>query len=305
MTTSRFLNDGTLSAPRLALYLNLSTLHDLRHDSIWFSDAGLPLEQRLVADGFEGIQLISDEPYRAETPLSFCGLNRVNTPQEADAIVRRHVDRGDLCLTLHAGWGIEDDAEVFRLVEAILEASGKHQLPVFLETHRATITQDLWRTIQIAKRFPDLRFNGDFSHYYCGQELVYGDWNAKLHFMQPIFDRIGFLHGRIASPGCMQVPIDTDLSARPSQAHGETNYLAHFRQLWTLAMKGFLASAVAGDVLIFAPELLSGYNYYARLFPDASGQYVEESDRYSQAQLYAELARHCFTDAQQSATRSA
>jgi hypothetical protein len=303
MASSRFLNDGSTAAPRLAVYLNLGTLYDLRSDSFWFAGAGQSLEEHLLADGFEGVQLISDEAYHAETPLPCCGLNRVNTPAEADGIVRQHAERGDLCLTLHAGWGMEDDDQVGRLVEAVLSASERHQLPVFLETHRATITQDVWRTVQIVKRFPEVRFNGDFSHYYCGQELVYGDWNAKLAFMQPIFDRVGFLHGRIASPGCMQVPIDTDLSAKPAQAHGETDYLAHFKELWTSAMKGFLAQAEAGDVLIFAPELLSGNNYYARLFPDASGCNVEETDRYSQALLYAELARGCFIKAQQSGSK--
>jgi hypothetical protein len=302
MARSRLLNDGSAAAPRLAVYLNLGTLDDLRSDSVWFAGPERNLERRLLADGFEGIQWIADAPYQAKQPLPCCGLDRVNSATEADATVQRHAERGDLCLTLHAGWGIEDDDEVFCLVEAILEASEKHGLPVFLETHRATITQDLWRTVKIAERFPDIRFNGDFSHYYCGQELVYGDWQAKLNFMQPIFDRIGFLHGRIASPGCMQVPIGPDLTAKPPQAHGHTNYLAHFQELWTSAMKGFLARAIAGDILIFAPELLSGQNYYARLFPDASGRNVEESDRYSQALLYAALARSCFKDAQQSAS---
>jgi hypothetical protein len=34
--------------------------------------------------------------------------------------VARHLACGDQCLTVHAGWGIEDYAEVFRLVEFIL-----------------------------------------------------------------------------------------------------------------------------------------------------------------------------------------
>ena len=48
---------------------------------------------------------------------------------------------------------------------------------------------------------------------------------------------------------------------------------------------------------IIAPELLAGTYYYARLFPDASGRLVEESDRYAQALLYQQLARDCFTEA--------
>lgn len=62
--------------------------------------------------------------------------------------------------------------EVAALVDAILAASSRHNLPIFLETHRATITQDIWRTVQITKRFPEVWFNGDFSHYHCGQEMV-------------------------------------------------------------------------------------------------------------------------------------
>jgi hypothetical protein len=95
----------------------------------------------------------------------------------------------------------------------------------------------------------------------------------------------------------MQVPIGADLASRPLQAHGVINYLDHFKELWTRAMLGFLRTAVHGDVLIFAPELLSGAHYYARLFPNASGQLEEESDRYAQALLYLDLARMCFADA--------
>jgi hypothetical protein len=75
------------------------------------------------------------------------------------------------------------------------------------------------------------------------------------------------------------------------------DYLADFRALWTHAMGGFLRSAGPGDVLIFAPELLAGTYYYARLFPSPSGELVEESDRYAQALLYRGLARSCFASA--------
>jgi hypothetical protein len=95
----------------------------------------------------------------------------------------------------------------------------------------------------------------------------------------------------------MQVPIGDDIESRPPQAHGAIDYLAHFRELWTRAMFGFLQNAGSGDVLIFAPELLSGMYYYARLFPNQSGRMVEESDRYTQALLLKRLAVACFTEA--------
>lgn len=300
---SRLLNDGTSDPPKLKIFMNLGNLVDLRRDSLWPGLKGKERDERLLNDGFEGIQITAEGAEAASGLLPFCGLDRINTPAEADAVAARHAARGDLCITVHAGWGTEDEDEVLRIVEAILAASERHRLPIFIETHRATITQDMWRTVQLVKRIPEIRFNADFSHYYCGQEMVYGDWSEKLEFLEPVFARVGFLHGRIASSGCMQVPIDSDLRARPAQAHGVADYLDHFRQLWSRAMRGFLSSAQKGDVLIFAPELLAGTYYYARKFPDSTGRLVEESDRYAQALLYRDLARACFAEAEQSARK--
>ncbi|MGC4031402.1 MAG: hypothetical protein QM754_06630 [Tepidisphaeraceae bacterium] len=289
------LNDGTQAHAALRVYLNLANLINLRDDSAGPAIDAADRDRRLAADGFEGVQLADNTPPIAGSSLPYCGLDRVNLPAEADAIAARHAARGDECLTVHVGWGTEDDDEVDRLVEAVLTAAGKHRLPTFIETHRATITQDLWRTVRITRKFPEVRFNADFSHYYCGQEMVYGDWDAKMQFMAPIFERTGFMHGRIASPGCMQVPVDPRENGRPLQAHGAADYLAHFKDLWTRAMAGFCRNAGPGDVLIFAPELLSAY--YARQFPDAHGKLREESDRYAEAIAYARIAHDCFAAA--------
>ena len=297
---AHYINDGSSDAPKLRIFLNLDTLLGLSPESLWPGLEGEAMLDRLKADGFQGVQV----PGINRIPgLPHCGLGRVNTPAEALPLARRHADLGDLCLTLHVGWGIEDDDEVFRLVEAILQASGTTRLPIFIETHRATITQDMWRTVQIVKRFPEVLFNGDFSHYYCGQEMVYGgeDYMSgvpiKMEFMAPVFDRIGFMHGRIASPGSMQMPIN-DTASRPAAATGVADYLADFRAMWTRAMRGFLAKAGPGDILVFAPEILAPTYYYARVFRDQSGRFVEESDRYEQALLYRQVALECFQAAQ-------
>ena len=295
MKRPRYLNDGSVDAPKLRVFLNLDNLVDLRRDSIWTGVAKEELLEQLAADGFEGVQLTDDGP-PPPGALAYCGLGRINQPGEAVPIAQRHAGRGDQCLTVHVGWGIEDDKEVFCLVEAILSASERTGLPIFIETHRATITQDMWRTVQITKKFPEVLFNGDFSHYYCGQEMVYGGMEMKMEFMAPIFDRIGFMHGRIASPGHMQVPIDKT-NSRPAAAVGVVDYFADFRTIWARAMRGFRNHAGPGDVLVFAPELLGGAHYYARLFPGSDGMVAEESDRYAQALLYAKIARCLFEDA--------
>jgi hypothetical protein len=287
----RYLNDGTREQPRLKVYLNLDNLHDLPAESSWPGLEGDEALHKLKEDGFEGVQVTDLSP-RSDI-LPYCGLDRINSPSEVEDTFLRHKDLGDSCITLHLAWGIEDDAEVDALMDAVLHASERHNLPAFVETHRATVTQDMWRTVQLLQRHPDLLINADFSHYYCGQEMVYGDFKQKLDFLQPIFDRTGFMHGRIAAPGFMQAPVDT-LNDTPHLAVGR-DYLADFREMWTLAMRGFKTCAGAGDLLIFAPELLASHIYYARVFPDARGSLREETDRYAQARLYAQIARDCFS----------
>ena len=111
------------------------------------------------------------------------------------------------CLTLHVGWGYEDEDEATQLIEAVLDASARYSVPLYVETHRATLFQDIWRTVQFVRRFPQLQFNGDFSHWYTGLEMVYGGFENKLACIQPVIERIRFLHGRIGNPGCMQVDV--------------------------------------------------------------------------------------------------
>ncbi len=281
---------------KLRFFLNLETLDRLPETSIWPGLQGAEREARLLADGFEGVQQSGPEPIPAGSRLHWCGSGRISVPADADPLAALHKDVGHECLTVHAGWGIEDDHEVDRIVEAILRASDRHHIPIYIETHRSTLAQDMWRTVHITKRFPEIRFNGDFSHFYTGQEMKYGDFDAKLDFLQPVFDRVRFMHGRIGNPCCMQVPVGDGMS-RPAQATGEVDYLAQFRQLWTRAFAGFLRNAAPEERLIFCPEILSETHYYARVFPDSANRLTEESDRYAEALVYNRIAGECFAQA--------
>ncbi|HEX9201500.1 MAG TPA: hypothetical protein VF865_18225, partial [Acidobacteriaceae bacterium] len=186
--------------------------------------------------------------------------------------------------TLHVGWGMESDDDGARLIEAVLDASARYHVPLYVETHRATLFQDMQRTVQFVERFPELRFNGDFSHWYTGSEMVYGGFENKLAFIQPVIERVRFLHGRIGNPGCMQVAIAPDDPAP---------YVAHFRTLWTRCFAAYLRdSAPPQPFITFTPELLAPGIFYARTFQGA-----EESDRWEQSLLLATIARECFAEA--------
>lgn len=247
----------------------LCGIRDAGYDGVQFTE---PLSRALV-----------DEACGLE--LGICGSGRVNEPEDAGRLAKEARDAGLECLTLHVGWGIEDDHSADQLIVAVLEASTRYAIPLYVETHRATIFQDMWRTVQFVHRFPSLRFNGDFSHWYTGAEMVYGGFARKLEFIQPVLERVRFLHGRIGNPGCMQVDI----------ANGEVDgqpYVEHFRAMWTAVFVGFLTDADAPECICFAPELLASNIYYARTFAEK-----EESDRWQQAFVLTKIARECFADA--------
>ena len=288
----RNLNDGSNLPPRLKVYLHMRTLEDLPDFSIWPRLEGEAALAFLKAAGFDGIQ--DGDPMQCRRiRLGSAGCGRVDKPSDAELLVQQMKNLGHEAATVHVGTGFEDDPSTDALVDAVLLASDRHSFPIYIETHRATITQDIWRTIQLVKRIPAIRFNGDFSHYYTGHELTYGDFHAKLQFMQPIFDRVCFLHGRIGNSGCMQVDVGDGKSSVP-QAFGRHDFVAHFRSMWTRAMCGFLTSAAPGDYLVFAPEILSPRNYYARQFLLPDGTVRQESDRYAQSVVLAAIARECF-----------
>lgn len=281
--------ENTSHPPRLRIDINYSNAFGLPAYSTGPEGEPREILQAVRQAGFEGIQTGLHVDLCREIGLRVTGGGRIDSPEDAQARAIEARERGYDCVTVHIGRGIEGDAQVDTLVTAMIRASEQYDIPIYLETHRATITQDIWRTVQLVKRIPDVRFNGDFSHYYTGLEMTYGDIEAKWQFMQPIFDRVRFIHARIGNSGCMQVDIG-DGSKRP--------YVEHFKEMWTRSFMGFLKSAKPGDVICFTPELL-GPPGYAREFPNAVGAVLEEGDRWQQALVYARIARKCWDQAVQ------
>ena len=192
----------------LRTYLNLFTLAGLPEDSTGPRDLGDPraLFETLVAAGYEGVQgyeieiagvPAADPKLCGELGLGCATAGLVHRPGTIDRDAQRWADSGFEAATIHVGNGLEDDDTAHALLDEVVAASDRHSFPLYIETHRATLTQDTWRTVQLTKAHPEIRFNGDFSHWYTGLEMTYGDFDAKLRFLAPVFERTRFLHGRI------------------------------------------------------------------------------------------------------------
>jgi len=285
----------TGTTPSLRLDLNLGTTWLLPG---WSSgprgDEQTVLEAARAA-GYRGVQ--GADPRRCRdlglVPTTF---DVRQAPGGLTERARGWADLGYACSTLLLGTGLETDDAAARLVEEVLEASTAAGIPIYVETHRATVTQDVWRTLQLVRRFPELRFNGDFSHWYTGHDLPSGGFEAKLQVLAPVLERVRYLHGRIGTTGCIQVDVG---DGRPA----DQPPIAHFREFWVRALAGFLASAHDDDVpapgseIGFAPELLPSVFGYARLFPGPDGELREESDRWAQALVLCRIAEECFETA--------
>jgi hypothetical protein len=285
------MNDGTANVPSMRIYMHADVLQTLPR----FSPGGArSWIDAVTSAGFEGIQFNDGTPedisYCRSSGLGVAEAGRVNQPQEADALARRCTVVGAECATVHLGWGFEDDAEACALIEALFEASIKYGIPLYPETHRATVFQDMWRTICSTGRFPELRFNADYSHWYTGQEMVYGGLEWKWERLTPVFERIGFMHGRIGDPGAIQVEI--------RGADDQRSFVKHFREMWTRTFSAFLHQAEPGDYLCFTPEVLPASIFYSRMKVDERNREVEAADRWEQSLILAEIAQECFAKAQ-------
>jgi hypothetical protein len=283
------MSENSMPVPsQLRFYLNLATLEDLPAWSKAPRGDTATVATALRSAGFHGVQAEDAREY-GRYGLGFATLGRANTIEEIRGVVTRWAAEGHQCGTLHIGWGFEEDSEVFALARAVVQSSRDEGIPIYIETHRATITQDPWRTLKLVEAVPEVRFNGDFSHWYTGSEMTYGDIGHKMDLISPVFERVRFLHARVGNSGAMQVPL-----ADPTMAEA----MEHFREMWTRSMVGFLNDTEPEDTLIFSPELLRSSINYARRFQSTDGSWQEDSDRWTDSLALLGEATACFQEAE-------
>lgn len=293
------LNDGQARPPRLRKDMAAVTFLEL---PAWSEGPGPAIDEiaaALRAADVEAVQARDPEPYLA-AGFRATAMGRIVAPADADEVARRGAELGLDSTTVHLGDGLETDAEADRLAAAMLEAAARHGHALHVEIHRATLTQDMRRTLSLVERFPEVRFTADLSHWYTGLEMTYGDFDSKVARLGPVFERVRMIHGRIGDPGCVQVGMSVD-PHRPA--------IEHFQQMWRHCCLGFLRGAAAGDILPFAAELLPAVVtwqgrpaplYYARLRPGPDGALREESDRWLDAEHLWRLASDTFEAARAS-----
>jgi len=281
-------NDGTAMPPRLRMQYNMWALEKLPRDGEeWTVPQKL---DQVVAAGFGGFEAFSTDPAEAEELRQMLkdrglgiGFNAFAwTAEDLKPAIEMAQRMGAGYISAQVFGSLRGAAEITDRLMEMYEVANASLMPLFIETHRGRVTQDLRRTVKIVRNFGRVRFTGDFSHYIVAGEEG-GPWSQELwdHF-RPIAERCGNFHGRIGFGEQVQNDI----------GDGSGQMAQQFKKLWTLGMAAWLKRSQPGDILPFCAEL--GPPLYS--ITDLNGR--EISDRWAQSLVIKRLAEEAWADAQ-------
>ena len=185
----------------------------------WYALQGLAtpahaLLPRLRAVGFPLVEtaLYADREHRLRLQDAGLDLGAALTGVASPEQARRELDAAAAAGARYARCKLlsphHEPHEVDACLAALAEAGERLDLPILVETHRDTATQDLAATAALLAAHPSLRLTLDVSHWRIG-----GDWppaprtarEAGLRAL--VLARVGSLHLRVSDGERIQVPL--------------------------------------------------------------------------------------------------
>ncbi|MDR3515738.1 MAG: sugar phosphate isomerase/epimerase [Azospirillaceae bacterium] len=265
------------------------------HQSLWATEQRRPgtpeqpVEERfaaVAADGWDGMTIdlgaMDIEAARRTVPLfARYGLDGGLTafPRTIDALRPAIALAKDIGAPFVVIVGQVMPVSIDGMVAVVrewLRIGREEGMPLQFETHRASITNDLFATLQLLDAVPEMRLAADLSHYVVDREMI-PPLSAEMSLMiSRILARSDSFQGRIATRNQIQVPL-----AFPQHA----KWLQLFEGWWREGFTRWRAQADADDRLVFLSEL--GPTEYA--ITDADG--LELSDRRQEALSLRDIAR--------------
>lgn len=261
--------------------------------SVWGLDgcAGFDVETgletalaRVIAAGFDGVG--SNIARVARTAIVAQAMRQPGRAWEAQAFVRdaaglaTAIDEaarlGAHHLNVQVAGPVAHVAEALALLDTLLPLVAAAPLPVFFETHRGRLTNDLLFTRRLLEARPALRLTGDLSHYTVAGEMelpLRADQQAAIG---AVLGHCHNFHGRISSTHQVQVAM-----AAPQHRGWRDQHIAWWRRGFEL----WLQQAAADATLAFLCEL--GPPPYAITAPDGR----ELTDRWDEAQRMHDIVR--------------
>jgi hypothetical protein len=95
----------------------------------------------------------------------------------------------------------------FPLIDGWLKLTEAYDVPVYYETHRNRMTTDLYFTLDLLDRYPDLPLIADLSHILVGREFAFPVSDENHVLVHRILDNAMAFHGRVATREQVQIEI--------------------------------------------------------------------------------------------------
>ena len=294
MTISVHASDGSDRRPRLEIFQAVWAMQDLpAPDRPWSPQE---IADRIRDAGFSGaFPSVEDEDrdFEMVERLRRAGLLvgigfPISEGQSARSLAERAKALGVSFLNAQLRDAFTSDAQAVMRLERLYEECDAADMPLFIETHRGTITQDLLRTLAYGRQVPRMRFTLDASHYVVAGEVNQPDHAPRFaEALSEIIRRSSSIHARVSNGEQVQVDIG-DGTGAPVVA---------YRTWWTAAYRHWLAEAAPGQFFPFVCEL--GPAPYAITAPGGTSlpAGVEMSDRWAQALVFKRIAEEIRSDA--------
>jgi hypothetical protein len=278
--------DGSDRLPGMAIFQATWAMRDLPGSGDVFDVESAVNWVRCA--GFDGVMhwIAAEADFAAVEVIRRAGLLAgVGFPVQdiatAALVAQRAHDLGVSFLNAQVYDAFTGDAEAIARLEALYELCDSLAVPLFIETHRGMITQDLLRTVAYARQVPRVRFTLDASHYVVGGEIIAPDQAPRFNeALSEIIARSTSVHARVSNGEQIQVDI----------GDGRGALVAVYVNWWTSAYRQWLAQAASGEFFPFVCEL--GPRPYAIAAPQGTSlpAGAELSDRRAQALVFKRIA---------------